>query len=177
MKLSLQQQEIHEVPWAVRNIRDDDMPDLSRLMLDAYRGTIDYEGETLDDAAAEIRGTLGGQYGPFLRDCSFAVEESDELVAACLVTWSDILKAPFLAYSITRPDRQSQGLAAFLIKTSVNALLARGHRELHLVVTEGNAPAQHLYEKLGFRACGHRGPAPLQATDPGRQSGTERETA
>ena len=175
MKLFFQKQIVDETSWAPRNIREDDIPALGELMLAAYRGTIDDEGETLEDAVAEIRGTLDGQYGPLLKDCSFAVEQGDGLVAACLITWSDVLRAPFLAYSITHPDHQSRGLGAFLIKMSVNALAARGHRELHLVVTEGNQPAQYLYEKIGFQACGQRHPGPLQIIARGRQPETERE--
>lgn len=151
MRLYLQGQNVEKIPDC-RAVSGEDIPALGRLMLDAYRGTIDDEGETLDDAVAEIRGTIDGQYGPFLRDCSFAVEENEDLVAACLVTWSKTLKAPFLGYCITRPDHQNRGLGVFLVKTSINALVARGHRDLYLVVTEGNAPALHLYEKMGFRA-------------------------
>jgi ribosomal protein S18 acetylase RimI-like enzyme len=176
MKLPLQTQEI-QTHFDSRHIAPDDIPALGELMLQAYRGTLDDEGETLDDAVAEIRGTLGGQYGPFLRDCSFTVEENGNLAAACLVTWSEVLKAPFLGYCITRPDHQNRGLGAFLVKTSINALLTRGHRDLYLVVTEGNAPALHLYEKMGFRACGPRRLVSLQVAAQGRKPATERETA
>jgi hypothetical protein len=35
-------------------------------MLESYRGTIDDEGETLDDARSEVRRTFDGDYGTFL---------------------------------------------------------------------------------------------------------------
>ncbi|MCK4304359.1 MAG: GNAT family N-acetyltransferase [Candidatus Eisenbacteria sp.] len=51
---------------------------------------------------------------------------------------------------MTRPEFQNRGLATFLIKESINALLDQGHAALYLVVTEGKVAAQHLYEKVGF---------------------------
>jgi len=135
-----------------RNISRDDVPALGQLMLAAYQDTIDYQGETLEEAVAEVRGTLNGQYGAFLGDCSFLVEEKGQLLAACMITWSEELKAPLLTFSMTRPETQRQGMGMMLIRTCINALLDRGHRTLYLVVTEGNAPAQRLYRKIGFRA-------------------------
>ncbi|MFC1683343.1 GNAT family N-acetyltransferase [Candidatus Zixiibacteriota bacterium] len=151
MKLYLGDQAPETSP-AARSISRDDLPALGELMLAAYRDTIDYEGETLKEAVAEVRGTLDGQYGPFLGDCSFLIEEKGQLLAACMITWSAELKAPLLTFSMTRPKAQRRGMGTMLIKTSINALVDRGHRDLYLVVTEGNAPALHLYEKMGFRA-------------------------
>jgi len=151
MKLHLREQS-PETPRGARNISREDVPALGELMLAAYQDTIDYEGETLEAAVAEIRGTINGQYGPFLGDCSFLIEEKRRLLTACMITWSAELKAPLLTFSMTRPEAQRQGMGTMLIKTSINALVDRGHRDLYLVVTEGNAPAQHLYEKIGFRA-------------------------
>ncbi|GEM_PF-1157760 len=42
-------------------------------------------------------------------------------------------------------------MAGSLLKKSMNALLDRGYDRLTLIVTEGNASAQHLYASLGFR--------------------------
>ncbi len=52
---------------------------------------------------------------------------------------------------MTRPESKNLGLATFLMKSSINALLTFGHKELVLVVTAGNEPAEHIYEKLGFK--------------------------
>ena len=38
----------------VRSVAPSDLDGLAELMLDAYIGTIDYEGEDLDDAVAEV---------------------------------------------------------------------------------------------------------------------------
>ena len=52
---------------------------------------------------------------------------------------------------MTRPEAQDRGMAGSLLKKSMNALLDRGYDRLTLIVTEGNASAQHLYASLGFR--------------------------
>jgi hypothetical protein len=47
-----------------RPVLPDDAPALAQLMLDAYRGTIDDEGETGEEALAEFNAMLDGKYGP-----------------------------------------------------------------------------------------------------------------
>ena len=49
---------------------------------------------------------------------------------------------------------QGRGLAGFLIERSLDALARAGYPTLFLAVTEGNAPAQRLYDRLGFRRVG-----------------------
>jgi GNAT superfamily N-acetyltransferase len=142
-----------EVPprWAFRPVVPQDVPALGTLMYAAYHGTIDDEGETEEDTLREVEATLRGQYGPLLGGCSFLIEEqpgSRALCATLLTQWRD---GPLLGFVMTHPAAQGQGMATYLIQRSTNALLARGERELYLAVTEGNAPAQHVYERLGFR--------------------------
>jgi len=126
-----------------------DLLAVSQLMLDAYRGTIDDDGETLEDAMSEVQKTFASEYGTFWEDCSFLIERDGQALSAILVTlWRE---APIISFVMTHPSAKNQGLAALLIKQSINALLARGYTELYLFVTKGNLAAQHLYEKLGFR--------------------------
>lgn len=154
MNLFLRKQEFEKL-WNFRNISQRDINPLGVLMLESYKGTIDYEGETLEDAVAEVRATFNGKYGPLLEHCSFLIEDLEEkghILSATIVVWSGQMQHPLLAYTMTLPDSAHQGMATFLIKTSINALLTHGHRELYLVVTEGNTAALKLYEKLGFQA-------------------------
>jgi ribosomal protein S18 acetylase RimI-like enzyme len=148
MKLLLKEQEFKR-SWECRNISVRDIRCLGILMLESYRGTIDYEGETEEDAISEIRETINGKYGPLLEECSFVIED-EQALSACIITWSEKEKLPLLAFSMTHPDFKNQGMATFLLKKSINALLAEGYKKLYLVVTEGNLEAQHLYEKMGF---------------------------
>ncbi len=69
-----------------RPVLPDDAPALAQLMLDAYRGTIDDEGETGEEALAEFNAMLDGKYGPWLADASFVVELEGRVNAACVIT-------------------------------------------------------------------------------------------
>ena len=151
MNLRLKKQSFDNV-WQYRTILKSDVHSLGVLMLEAYQGTIDYEGETLQDAVSEVQATIDGKYGLFLNECSFLIEEGERILSACMVTWSERMQLPLLAYSMTHPAVKNQGMATFLIKKSINALHAQRYREVYLVVTEGNEAAQHLYKKIGFRS-------------------------
>ncbi|GHO62118.1 hypothetical protein KSC_010100 [Ktedonobacter sp. SOSP1-52] len=52
---------------------------------------------------------------------------------------------------MTQPDAKGKGIATFLLKKSINALLTQSEKELVLFVTVGNDAAQHIYQKLGFQ--------------------------
>jgi len=136
-------------PWVVRPVRDDDQEALAVLMLEAYRGTVDDEGETLDGAREEVRRTFDGDYGAFLPQFSVVAERTDRLAGASLITlWEG---APFVAFTMTHPDEKNRGLGTALVAGSIELVREAGHDQLRLVVTEGNDPALHVYEKLGFR--------------------------
>jgi GNAT superfamily N-acetyltransferase len=126
---------------------------LAALMLDAYQGTVDYEGESLDDALREIDRVCSDLYGRFLSDCSFVSDGEAGLSSACLVTMLNEGKpdeTPLLAFAMTRKQDQRRGLSSALIQRSVAALSGLGHSRLSLAVTADNLPARRLYEKLGF---------------------------
>lgn len=138
----------------VRQLAAPDEAALARLMLDAYRGTVDDQGETLPDAEAEVRGLFSGQYGEMNWNASFAVTDAGSantdqaLYAATAVTSTS--RGPLLAFSLSAPDRQRRGLATSLIGHSARVLHEQGHGTLTLVVTAGNGPAEALYARLGF---------------------------
>ncbi len=124
------------------------MRGLGTLMHRAYLGTIDYEGETIEDAIAEVRKTFAGEHGALMNACSTLIERDRNLVSATLVTrWRD---SPFIAFSMTDPLFKRRGLARACLISSTNKLAAAGERELRLVVTLANEPAMALYESLGF---------------------------
>ena len=151
MRLKLTEQDVIDT-WNCRTVMREDMSSLAILMLESYRGTLDYEGETIDDAMSEIEETFNGKYGPLIEGCSLLIEEDGRALSACLITIPAEARVPLLAFSMTHEDFKNQGMATFLLKKSINALLAQGHRELQLVVTSSNVSARHLYEKIGFRA-------------------------
>jgi ribosomal protein S18 acetylase RimI-like enzyme len=122
---------------------------LSKLMLEAYRGSIDDEGETLEDSRAVVAQLFGGEFGPMLWSLSEVVEREGRLVSATLLTvWFD---GPFVAFMVTLPAWQRRGLARAGLQRTFNRLAAGDEPWLRLVVTQGNTPAEALYEGLGFR--------------------------
>jgi ribosomal protein S18 acetylase RimI-like enzyme len=127
----------------------DDATALGALMLEAYRGTLDDEGENLEDAQDSAAELLDGGSGLMLWDVSEVIERAGVMVAATLVTrWEGL---PFVAFLITAPSHQRQGLGRAGMQRAINRLAAAGETVLRLVVTQGNAPAEALYESLGFR--------------------------
>ena len=151
LSLHLQPQS-YEHKWPCRTIRTSDANDLAILLYAAFRGTIDDEGEPFSAAVDEIKKTMAGDYGRLLTDCSFVIEEGEFLSSACLISWYEPAGNPFVVFTMTRPEAKGQGMARFLLKKSINALITRGDTRLTLIVTDGNGPAQHLYEALGFEA-------------------------
>jgi len=141
--------------WSARPISLQDSSALGKLMYVAYHGTIDDEGETPEEALQEIESTLAGKYGPPLTACSFLVEGHGRVLGASVLSdWTDERtgrKQPLLSFLMTHPDAKGEGMATFLLKKSINALLAQGEKELVLFVTVGNDVAQHIYQQLGFQ--------------------------
>jgi ribosomal protein S18 acetylase RimI-like enzyme len=133
----------------VRAVHASDEQALGPLMYCAYLGTVDYEGETEDQAEAEIRKTFAGGYGPFDANSSRLYEKDARILSATLITrWQD---RPFVTYSITHPDAKNQGLARACMRSAMEALYEAGERALWLAVTLANEPAVALYTSLGFQ--------------------------
>jgi ribosomal protein S18 acetylase RimI-like enzyme len=135
-------------PVASRPVRDDDGPALGRLAMAAYGGSVDDPNQPEAWHVEDLTAALAGRYGRLLTPVSAVVDADDGLEAAALFTWWDDL--PFLAFCLTRPDRQGRGIATGLITHAARTLEADGHREVQLAVTQTN-PARALYERLGFR--------------------------
>lgn len=154
MRLALTEQQ-EASTWNARPISQHDVALLGELLYEAYRNTIDDEGETSGEALKEIEGTFAGTYGPVLTTCSFLIEEKERILATSVLTdWTNDQtgkKQPLLSFLMTHPDAKGKGIATFLLKQSINALLAQGEKELVLFVTVGNDAAQHIYQKLGFQ--------------------------
>ena len=114
-------------------------------MLDAYLGTIDYDGETIDEARAEVAGYLDGS--PLLEH-SFVGMVEGSIVSACLVgTWEH---GPLIGYMMTAAEHKSRGLASHLLDHSLAALAEAGEAEVSAWITEGNLPSERIFLRAGF---------------------------
>ena len=83
--------------------------------------------------------------------------EGDDLVGELHVTWRsddplaavDGRRAYLSAYRI-REDRQGRGYGQRLLRGVIEAIEARGYREITIGVEDDNLRAKHIYGKFGF---------------------------
>ena len=83
--------------------------------------------------------------------------EDDELIGELHVTWrsddplaaADGQRAYLSAYRI-REERQGHGYGQYLLRSVIDAIEARGYREITIGVEDDNLRAKHLYAKFGF---------------------------
>lgn len=85
----------------------------------------------------------------------YGVWEGAELIAAAGThVWSPAERVAAVGNVFTRPDRRGRGHAARCTAAVARDALAMGLDPLVLNVRRDNAPAIHVYEKLGFRIHG-----------------------
>lgn len=129
-----------------------DLEELAGLMLDAYRGTIDDDGETYEDALNEVRAYFSGERGgPARLEQSLLYEHRHTIRAACLVAdWTE-RRAPIIAYVMTRADWKRQGYARSLLVSCLRDLKDLAFSEVWAVITAGNTPSEQLFQQIGFQ--------------------------
>lgn len=121
-----------------------DVDDLAQLMLDAYRGTIDYDGESIDEAKAELTDYL--ESSPRLASSYVAMVDGTMAGAILLATWSG---EPLVSYVMTRPEYKNQGLGTALLQASLRALRHEGEERVHAFITDGNTASEALFRGAG----------------------------
>ncbi|MDH3679623.1 MAG: GNAT family N-acetyltransferase [Acidimicrobiia bacterium] len=128
----------------VRRLDASDSDALAQLMLDAYVGTIDYQGETLAEAIDEVDDWLGGS--PMLAH-SYGAVVGGRLVSAVLVMTLD--DVPFVAYVMTDPDHKETGLGRAVVEAALSSLRESSHERVVLYITKGNAASERLFATVG----------------------------
>ena len=118
---------------------------LAEAFFDAYLNTIDYEGETIDDAEAEINNVFAGEYGKFIANLSSCIVENGKVLSALFVTSSEPGKL-FIPYVITVKEAQGKGLATLLLNRFLTLAPKNGWKVAELFVTKGNSNAIKIYE-------------------------------
>lgn len=114
-------------------------------MLDAYVGTIDYEGENLQDAHDEIQSYFE-EMSP-LFEHSFGVVINGEMASAVLVCL--VRGQPFIAYVMTRASDRGGGLGRRVAEEALNSLARAGYGRVAFYITKGNTPSEALFGGLG----------------------------
>lgn len=123
---------------------------MGALLLDAYRGTVDDEGEDLAAATAFAKGFLDGEHGRAMLDLSVAAWRGPSLVAVCAVAWLDFRTCPFVVYVATASDAKRQGVGRLVLGESIRRAGRAGHPQLRAFITKGNGPSQALFASMGF---------------------------
>lgn len=133
-------------PASVRRAEPGDRAALAGLMLDAYAGTIDDEGESRADAEAEVADWLA--WGGSLADS--VVERA--LRAACLV--SHLEDRTVIGYAMTAAASKRQGLGRLVVAAALDGLAESGVDRVELTITDGNVASERLFAGLGARPLG-----------------------
>jgi hypothetical protein len=128
-----------------------DVDPLATLLLDAYRGTIDDEGEGVDDARRFVVSALTEEA---LLSASWLALEGDCPVSAVLVRrWKG---QPLVTVIATHPRHTRRRLASCLLDRTLEVLRSSGERELVAFITRGNVASEALFVGRGFQSLGSR---------------------
>ncbi|MEM7325382.1 MAG: GNAT family N-acetyltransferase [Actinomycetota bacterium] len=132
-------------PRAAREVSRDR---LAALLLQAYRGTVDDEGETHDDAVDAVDHYLGVA----LADHANVLVDGDTPVALCCVSIVDGVH--YIDPILVTPDRKRTGIGRGFVCWSLHRLRAAGVDEVGAAITDGNIPSERLFTGLGFTRIG-----------------------
>ncbi|MCB9134020.1 MAG: GNAT family N-acetyltransferase [Anaerolineales bacterium] len=136
-------------PYRLRTPTPTDLPALAALMIVSYTGTIDYDGETLEDATNEVQSYFNGASGETLLDSSWLCFDCEALASAILISlWEG---QPLVAYVMTATAYKGQGLGRALLERSLTHLKNQGKTEVRAVITEGNLPSKTIFKAMGFQ--------------------------
>lgn len=133
---------------AARPPLDDDRAQLASLLLAAYRGTIDDEGEDEAEAVAAI----DHYFGSIDHGWSRVVESEHRLIAMCFIL--DLGSVFYIDPIAVAPSDKSRGLGSELVIAVLNVVRDGGVTQVRAVITDGNIPSERLFSRLGFKRLG-----------------------
>lgn len=120
-------------------------------MLASYYGTIDYDGETIEDALKEVESYYSGTSNQFWLRYSWLAFLENELASACLVGFWKERNVPLIAYIMTTPRWKANHLATSALLRSLQSLSDQKYAEVRAVITEGNNPSEKIFTRIGFK--------------------------
>jgi GNAT superfamily N-acetyltransferase len=129
----------------VRNPLARDADGLARLVLEAYRGTIDDEGESLDDALQFVQDGLSEE--PSLAASWLALDGERPVSVLIVRRWK---RRPLVHVIATHPDYARRQLASTLLERTLDALASAGETVLDACITQGNTASLSLFTRRGF---------------------------
>ncbi|CAB3759830.1 hypothetical protein GQ57_34035 [Burkholderia sp. MSh2] len=134
----------------LRHIQHGDASALGLLFFTAFHGTIDDIGQTEAQYASKATAILAGQYGQWISEASWTVEQTGGLQSACLVCDYQAYGCPVIAVIASAPGSQRLGAAGALLDAALAKLSALGHSECSAMITNGNVASERLFRSRGF---------------------------
>jgi L-amino acid N-acyltransferase YncA len=134
--------------WTIRAPDRSDRERLATAILNAYRGTIDDEGEDHDAALVAVDEALGRAEDPH----SIVLELDGEIVAVSFVV--EVGGRKYIDPVATVASHKREGLAHAAVSWSLRSLHQHGEREVGAVITDGNTASERLFAALGFVRVG-----------------------
>ena len=122
---------------------------LASLLLDAYRGTIDDEGETI----VEAREAIAFMLDRCVPACSW-VSVHDDGRPAGLSFVAVVDGIHYIDPVVVHADGKRRGLGRRLVEASLDALGRDGVEVVGAAITDGNTASEALFASLGFRRVG-----------------------
>jgi L-amino acid N-acyltransferase YncA len=137
--------------WTVRAVDVTDREQLATVILDAYRGTVDDEGEDHEAALAAVDDWLSRLESPH----SVVLEQDGWIVAVSFVV--NVAGREYIDPVATVSGRKREGLGRAAVATSLGSLHEVGVCEVGAVITNGNTASERLFTSLGFLRVGSWG--------------------
>lgn len=147
MVYKLRRQKLNEV-YTFESISSDKLDNLTITMFEAFKDTVDYNGETLKELKKELQSVVESTFGIFIPEASFQIKHNGEVAAVILISFYN--GNPFVSELFTNKNYLKRGMASALMKKSINILLDLGYHDLVLYVHPKNEGAINLYKKIGF---------------------------
>lgn len=135
-------------PFTLRRVEPGDRDVLSMVLLDAYRGSVDDEGEGPEEASEAIDDYFSMMAWPHGR----VLELEDTIGAfAFVVVVGD---RHYIDPVATARAAQRRGLGTAVVRAVLASLRAAGVAEVGATITDGNVPSERLFASLGFARIG-----------------------
>ncbi|MFH1852302.1 MAG: GNAT family N-acetyltransferase [Candidatus Neomarinimicrobiota bacterium] len=125
---------------------------LSELLIAAFHGTIDDEGETPEQAVVEIQDFLDGQRGgpPMFAESAIGISNGQIIGASMVANWTKF-EQPIITYMMIHPQWQKQGLGKLLLRSSLTKIKLDAHERVWAIITKGNIGSETLFQNHGFK--------------------------
>ena len=136
-------------PWSsCRPPSQHDRTELAHLLLDAYRETIDDEGETITEARQAIDDYLQR----ILPQYSLVAERDGSLLAMAFTVV--VRGTHYIDPVATASAYKRNGIGAATVSAVLQMLADDDIVDVGAVITEGNVPSERLFLSLGFERVG-----------------------